>query len=343
MSLRLKNIIYTLVLLLAVFLVWKYRQGKQQPMIAFNGTTMGPIMYHVKYFDKEKRNFKHEVDSLLKRFNQALSTYIPDSEISRFNSDTTLLFESPFFYPVLECSKNIYELTDGAYDPTVMPLVNAWGFGPDKGIPNDSTYIDSLMQFIGFDKIMFNRDSVSKKDPRVQLDFSASAKGYGVDLVAGFLQNEGINNLFVEIGGEVVAKGKNLQKDQVWQVGILDPKSDEINRFYKVVVGLKDKAMATSGNYFNYRTIDGVKYSHTINPATGYPVVHPLLSASVFAENCMTADALATAFMVLGHDEAIELLKGTPAIDAFLIYNDESGNVKTYTTKGIKPFIKRID
>lgn len=343
MSLRYKNIIYSLFLLLAVFLVWKYRQSQQIPLVVFSGKTMGPIVYHVKYFDKGKRNFKPQVDSLLIAFNQSLSTYIPSSEISRFNHGiTTFTFESPFFYPVLMLSKEIFEMTNGAYDPTVMPLVNAWGFGPDKEMQHDSTYIDSLLQFVGFDQISFDKEVVSKSDPRVQLDFGASAKGYGVDVVAQFLTDKGIEHLFVEIGGEVRAKGKNLQKEKSWQVGILDPNSDQLKQFYKAIVALENKAMATSGNYFNYHEIDGVKYSHTINPVTGGPVVHPLLSASVFAEDCMTADALATAFMVMGHVKAIDILKNNTHIDAFFIYNDAAGNMQTYATPGILSLIKLV-
>lgn len=308
-------------------------------MVVFTGTTMGPIKYSIKYFDKEKRNFKPAVDSLLQAFNASLSTYIPGSEISRFNTGTAHQFTSPYFYPVLVNSKKIFEITQGAFDPTVMPLVNAWGFGPDKKMKHDSTYIDSLMQFVGFEQIKFDREKVAKADPRVQLDFSASAKGYGVDIVAQFLKDQGLKHFFVEIGGEVVANGKNLHKDKVWQVGILDPDSDQINQFYKVIVALEDKAMATSGNYFNYRIIDGVKHSHTINPATGYPIVHSLLSASVFAEDCMTADALATAFMVLGVEGSKEILRNNPGIDAILIFNNAEGNEETYVTENLQPLV----
>lgn len=233
-------------------------------------------------------------------------------------------------------------MTGGAFDPTVMPLVNAWGFGPDKEMKHDSAYIDSLKQLVGFDKIRFSKQRVSKSDPRIQLDFSASAKGYGVDVVAAFLEDKGIKDLFIEIGGEVVAKGKNLYTNDIWKIGILDPDSDEINQFYTAIVGLKDRAMATSGNYFNYYIENGIKYSHTISPFTGYPIRHPLLSASVFANDCMTADALATACMVVGHEKAIEIAENHPEIDVFLVYSDAQGKRKTYASKGIASLIENV-
>lgn len=342
MSLRYKNIIYSIVLLLVVFLVWKYRQSKHVPFVAFSGKTMGPIVYNVKYFDPEGRNFKPQVDSLLKVFNQSLNTYIPDSEISRFNRDSAFSFDLPYFYPALVSSREVHQLTEGAFDPTVMPLVNAWGFGPDKKMKKDSIYIDSLRQMVGMGKVKFDKETVWKEDPRVQLDFSASAKGYGVDVVADFLKSMGIENLFVEIGGEVSASGKNLQTDKLWQVAVLHPDSDEINQFYIAVVGVEDRAMATSGNYFNYYIENDIKYSHTISPFTGYPVIHPLLSATVFAENCMTADALATAFMVLGHEKAIEIAEKTPNIDVYLIYNDAEGNLTTYASPRVEDKIQPV-
>ncbi|ELR71424.1 Thiamin biosynthesis lipoprotein ApbE [Fulvivirga imtechensis AK7] len=342
MSLRYKNIIYSVILILAVFLVWKYRQSKQTPLVAFTGKTMGPITYNVKYFDKDTRNFKPQVDSLLRIFNQSMSTYIPESEISQFNRDTAFQFGLPFFYAVLQNSRELYGLTKGAFDPTVMPLVNAWGFGPEKRMKQDSSYIDSLRQIVGFDKIKFDGSMAWKEDPRVQLDFSASAKGYGVDVVADFLTEQGVEHLFVEIGGEVIAKGKNIQLNAPWRVGVLHPDSDEINQFYIAIASLEDRAMATSGNYFNYYVVDGVKYSHTISPFTGYPIIHPLLSATVFAEDCMTADGLATAFMVMGHEKAIEMLNENPNLDAYLIYTDADGELTTYATAGIKDKINPV-
>lgn len=341
MSLRWKNILYTLGLLSAMFLVWHYRQDKVEQLIWIQGKTMGPITYSVKYFDAEERNFKSDIDTLLKEFNQCLNTYIPSSEISRFNKNQKFKFNLPYFYPALSVSKRMYDLTDGAFDPSIGPLINAWGFGPETGFIPDSAYIDSLQQFVGYDKVKFNKTEVSKTDPRVNISFSASAKGYGVDVVAELLEEKGIENYFIEIGGEVRVKGLNKSNDRPWLIGILHPDSDEINPFQYATVQLSDRAMATSGNYFNYHIIDGVKYGHTIDPTSGYPIQHNLLSASVFAETCHEADALATAFMVMGTDKAISFLKDNPNYSAYLIFSTPNGKLENYSTKDISGLITR--
>ncbi len=343
MDVRKKNIIYTLILVTLVVIVYFIRDSGQEPLVVFSGRTMGPIVYNIKYYDREERNFKKEVDSLLEAFNASLNTYIPDSEISRFNRDSAFSFSSPYFPLVLESSKRIHQITGGAYDPTVMPLVNAWGFGPGTAVNPDSVYIDSLMQFVGFDQINFSENEVWKNDRRTALDFSASAKGYGVDVVIDYLASRGIENAFVEIGGEVRVSGRNLDIDGPWRIAILDPGSTEANPYSIAMVELEDRAMATSGNYFNYRVIDGIRYSHTLNPVTGYPEVSPILSASVFASSCMEADALATAFMVMGHRRAIDFLNEHEEYDAFLIFDSGQGQVSTYATEGVSQSIKLRD
>jgi thiamine biosynthesis lipoprotein len=343
MDLRKKNIVYTLILVGAVVVVYFLRDSGSIPLVTYSGKTMGPIVYNVKYFDEEERNFQDETDSLLKQFNQSLNTYIPTSEISTFNRDSSFRFSLPYFYEVLAGSQRIHEMTGGAYDPTVMPFVNAWGFGPEESVQPDSAYIDSLREFTGFDKVIFNQKSVGKEDRRLALDFSASAKGYGVDVVIEFLAAQGIENAFVEIGGEVRVLGRNLAQDAPWRIGILDPGSTEANQFFIGIVGLENQAMATSGNYFNYRIVDGIRYSHTLNPATGYPEISPILSASVFAETCLEADALATAFMVMGYEKAIEFLETHTEYEAFLIFDAPGDEVSTFATKGIQGSIELID
>lgn len=337
MNNRLKNALYSLALLLLVFAVWKYRQSHSVNEIKIGGETMGTT-YHITYYDKGARNFKAQVDSLLLAFNQSLSTYIKSSEVSGFNSGKAFVFHLPYFLPVLEKSQEVTSLSNGAFDPTVMPLVNAWGFGPGKKLMPDSARIDSIMGFVGFEKIHFNSDSVWKEDARVQLDFSAIAKGYGVDVVAGYLKSMGVADWFVEIGGEVSAFGKNQKLNKPWEAGILDPASTYASQSYKAYVQLENKAMATSGNYFNFYEEDGKKFSHTIDPATGYTIRHELLSASVFAKDCMTADAWATAFMVMGRKRAIRKLEQIRELDAFLIYSTENG-IETFSTNGIKPMV----
>lgn len=338
MSPRWKNIIYSLILITTVFIVWKYRQSKIEAPVQIEGQTMGTT-YHITYFDAKQRNLKDQIDSVLIVFNNSLNTYLPNSEITGFNTGRSLKFRLPFFLPVLEKSKEITEASAGAFDPTVMPLVNAWGFGPGKKMSPDSVQIDSIKEFVGFNKIHFSADSLWKDDNRVQLDFSAIAKGYGVDVVANFIKSQGIENVFVEIGGEITTSGKNLKLDRPWEAGILDPNSTYADQSYKAYVMLKNKAMATSGNYFNYYEENGKKYSHTIDPASGYTIQQEILSASVFAEDCMTADGWATACMVMGHKKAIEVLKNHPELDAFLIYT-EGDKVASFATEGIKPLLK---
>lgn len=338
MSLRSKNVIYSLLLAAAVFAVWKYRQKENPDAILVEGETMGTT-YHITYFDKGKRNFKTAVDSLLVVFNQSLNTYLPHSEISTFNHVPALKYTLPYFFPVLQKSQEVYKSSEGAFDPTVMPLVNAWGFGPGEKLEPDGIQVDSILKFVGFDKVYFNPDSLWKDDLRVQLDFSAIAKGYGVDVVADFIRAKGVTDGMVEIGGEVVAWGKNIQQNRPWSVGILDPASDYVNRKYLAQVALKDKAIATSGNYFNQYVEDGIKYTHTIDPSTGYPIQQEILSASVFAADCMTADAWATAFMVMGHRKAMDILQRHPELEALLVYS-EGKQQKIFMTERIAPLIR---
>ena len=341
---RKKNLIYSAILILFFIAVWSFRQYSEPeepdaPKIEFLGQTMGTT-YTVKYLDEESRNFQPQIDSLLLDFNQSLSTYIPESEISRFNRDALLKFESPFFYPVLKRSKEIFEITDGAFDPTIGPLVNAWGFGPEDRKTPDQATVDSLRQLVSFDSIFFDTVAVCKMVKGMKLDFSAIAKGYGVDVVADFLMDKGIENLFVEIGGEIYAHGVNDQ-GLAWKVGVNYPSPDpEKQQVVQAVVPLLNRAIATSGNYRNFYEEDGVIYSHTIDPVSGYPVRHQLLSASVFAPDCMTADAFATAFMVLGHERAIEIDEEEEDIQIYLIYSVEGGELETYASPGLTDEIK---
>jgi len=340
MSSRNKNILYSIVLILAVIVVHQYRQrNKILDPYKIEGTTMGTT-YHITYFDTQNRDFKPSVDSILQVFNQSVNTYLKDSEITTFNkAQSGIAFGLPYFFPVVDKASKIAEQSAGAFDPTVMPLVNAWGFGPAQPMQPDSTQVDSILQFVGMKHILFDKDSVWKDDPRTQLDFSAIAKGYGVDVVADFLRSKGIVDQFVEIGGEVMAYGKNRKTQEPWVIGLLNPKSTIDNQYFIATIGLSDKAIATSGNYFNYRESNGKRYSHTIDPMTGYPAMREILSASIVAKDCMTADAWATACMVMGHDKAIQILEQHSEIEAFLIYSGENGELETYTTPSLLALI----
>lgn len=346
---RLKQIFFPVVLVAIMFVVYKIRQndsdgaGTASPeIVKISGITMGVVPYNIIYLHPAQLDLSREIDSLLKAWNQALSTYIPDSEISTFNRDSCFSFESQYFYPVLEKSRQVYKRTNGAFDPTVGPVVNAWGFGPTKGMPPDSAQIDSLLRFVGFDKVNFDEQKVCKEVMGLQLDFSAVAKGYAVDVVAGFIKSHGIRDLMVEIGGEVVCFGLNSE-GQAWRLGIENPQVDIDERNIFAVANLRDMALATSGNYRNYYVKDGVTYSHTIDPDTGFPAHRNILSASVIAKDCMTADAYATAFMVSGVDGAKKILEKVKDIGAFLIYTDQSGELAYYVTENIADKIEVVD
>lgn len=336
---------YPVILVVIVFIVWKYREGNNPTLqlVDISGTTMGTISYSIKYFSEDGIDYKEEIDSLLKVWNLSLSTYIPSSEISRFNDgDTCFHFESEYFLPVLKASRDVFEASGGAFDPTVGPLVNAWGFGPDKSMAPDSSRVDSLLMMVGFDKISFDEDKLCKAIPGIKLDFSAIAKGYAVDVVADFISSKGINALMVEIGGEIVCRGVK-PGDALWRTAIEDPTVQVYDRKILAVAELSNMAVATSGNYRNYYVHEGKKYAHTIDPATGYPVFHSLLSASVFADNCMIADAYATAFMVMGFEKARDVLDKNESLDAFLIYRNDDGTIDTYVTSGIKDRIEKYE
>lgn len=317
-----------------------YRFFTSQPeysLTHITGQTMGTIDYNVKYMGVSAPNYKASIDSLLVAFNQSLSTYIPDSEISQLNRTGHLDNPSRMFLDVLECSREVYENTGGAFDPTVGPLVSAWGFGANRqpDVP-DSSEIDSLLRFVGFEKLTFSEKAVTM-DSGMYLDFSAIAKGYAVDVVVLFLERKGFRNYMVEIGGEVRAKGEN-EKNEVWKIGIDHPLPVAADRELLAIAQLKDRSMATSGNYRNYYQVDGRTIAHTVDPRTGYNTSHTLLSASVFAPDCMTADAYATAFMVLGLNESEELIRELD-LDAFLIYQDTSGKLASSVSEGLQAFI----
>jgi len=303
------------------------------------GRTMGTT-YHVTYFDSQNRNFQADIDTILVRINKSISTYDPSSEVSVFNrAGLGLEFRIPYFYQVLEKSKIVYEASGGAFDPTVMPLVNAWGFGPARPMQPTPFQIDSMRSFVGFSKLKFDHHGIRKSDPRTQLDFGGIGQGFAVDVIAEFLKQKGIVHILVELGGEGLALGKNILHDRNWRIGILDPASTENEQRSKLYVAISGMSFTTSGNYFNYREIRGKRYGHTISPFTGYPVEDELLSASVFAKDCATADAWATAFMVMGLKKSIEAVGREKNLDAIFFYAAPDGEIRSYLTPRIQTFL----
>jgi len=296
--------------------------------------------YHFTY--KHKKNIEPEIIKELKKFNNSLSTYDKNSTISRINSNDTTVELDTYFIECFNRANEISQLTNGAFDMTVAPVVNAWGFGFDESTKADSSKIDSLMQFVGFDKIKINNKRIEKVHKETMLDGSAIAKGFGVDIASQVLEKAGIVNYMVEIGGEVRAKGIN-QKNNLWRIGIDKPIDDPtaMQRELDAIVSLDNKSLATSGNYRQFYEKDGIKYSHTIDPHTGYPARNNLLSASVLANDCMTADALATAFMVLGFEKSQALADSIENIEVYFIYTDSAQNYKTYCSTGFEELLMK--
>lgn len=310
---------------------------KQAPYQTDQGFVFGTI-YKITYQSKE--NLKNDIEAELKKVDNSLSPFNKASVITRINENTDLTADS-LFTEVFLLAKQISQETHGAFDITVAPLVNAWGFGFKNAAQVDSALIDSLTQFVGIDKVNLVNGKIVKKDPRLMLDCSAIAKGYGVDRVARLLDNKGVRNYMIDIGGELVMKGEN-PKMETWSIGVNKPIDDSlsVNQEIQTVLKLTNVGLATSGNYRNFYYKGGKKYAHTIDPRTGYPIQHNILSATVVAPNCATADAYATSFMVLGLDSAKQICNAHPELDAYFIYTTDKGNTEIYYTTGMKQYLK---
>ena len=287
-------------------------------------------LYTVTY--EHNAELQPQIVAAMQAVDNSLSPFNKKSVITHVNNNDSIEVDE-LFTEVFQTAEQIYIESHGAFDPTVAPLVNAWGFGFKKGTDASSTTIDSLRGLVGFSHIKLENKQIVKTDNRIMLDFSAIAKGYGSDRVARVLDSCGIQNYMVEIGGEVVVKGHN-KNGNPWGIGITKPMDDSLsaNQELQTVLRLTDCAIATSGNYRNFYYKDGVKYAHTIDPRTGYPVQHSLLSATVIADNCMRADALATAFMVLGVDSAMAYCERHPEIEGYFIVAADSGRYEIRST-----------
>ena len=313
-----------------------YILGNQKPYITNSGKIFGTF-YNITY--SSDIDLSKEIKSTLMQVDNSLSPFNKKSIITAINNNSDTLPDEKF-KRVFALAQEISRKTDGAFDITVAPLVNAWGFGFKKGIAPDSAAIDSLRQFVGYNTIAIVDGKVIKQHPQTMLDCSAIAKGYGCDAVAAMLDAQVVKNYMVEIGGEVVTKGKN-SKGGAWTIGISKPTDNKTtsNNELHEIIAISDKSMATSGNYRNFREENGRKIAHTIDPRTGYPVQHSLLSATVIADDCATADAYATAFMVMGVEKAMEICNNEESIEAYFIYSDENGAFKTTETSGIKKYL----
>lgn len=295
--------------------------------------------YHITY--QNDSAIQTDILAELQKVDNALSMFNKESIISHINRgenvETNEMFESVF-----NLAEKISDNTDGAFDITVAPLVNAWGFGFKTGNPPTKQTVDSLRAIVGYKKVKLVNHHITKSDARVMLDCSAIAKGYGCDVVARLLEKRGIKNYMVEIGGEVVTHGIS-EKRLPWKIGVTKPSDDSlnVNNELQTVLNVKDRAMATSGNYRNFYYRGSKKYAHTIDPATGYPVQHSILSATVLAKCCAEADAYATAFMVMGMEKAKKVLEKHPELMAYLIYSDDKGNLQVWYSPSMEDKIQK--
>lgn len=320
-----------------LFLVAGCAQPEQKP-VKLVGEAQGTY-YSIIYYDNNQRNFQFEIDSLLSAFDRSLSLWVPNSILSRVNNNDTTAVLDRSFEDNFNLSMQVAEKTGGDFDVTVGPLVRAWGFGFDDRRHVDDSIIDSLMQITGYHKIHLVDHKIKKDDPRVSLDFNAIAQGYSVDLVGNFLESHGINNYLVDIGGEVKANGQKPD-GSLWKVGIEKPaRHQDDPRDLKAVVALKNKSVATSGSYRKFYEMNGIRYSHTIDPRTGRPVQHSLLSVSVLTDSTAVADAYATAFMVMGFEKARKFVEHDSTLEAFFIYAGPDSTNQIYITKGFKKII----
>jgi len=315
---------------------------QQNDTIKIAGVAQGTT-YHITYLAGPNSNYREAFDSIFKKIDSSLSTYVPASIISRINKNDTAVIVDDYFTDVFKKSIDVSEKTKGLFDITVAPVVNAWGFGFTKKEKVNKILMDSLLRYVGYKKVRLNGNKVVKEMPQVMLDFNAIAQGYTVDVLASFLESEGITSYLIEVGGELRAKGKKTD-DSYWTVGIEQPNETLTDGApLEAKVSIKNKALATSGNYKKYYIEDGKKYTHIINPFTGYPAKNNLLSTSVIAGDCITADAYATAFMVMGLENSKQFLSEHKELnlEVFFIY-DENGAWKTYTSETFKKNVEMM-
>lgn len=325
-------------LFLIVGTIYIIKQQQDAPYQHDKGAIFGTT-YSIIYQSNE--NLNKEIMAALNEVDRAMSTFNKGSVISKINRNEQVQPDK-MFVDVFQLANKISIETNGAFDVTVAPLVNAWGFGFKNGVHPTPQTIDSLKQFIGYQKVSYVNERIKKQDPRLMLDFSAIAKGYGCDVVANLLKRKGIDNFMVEIGGEIVTRGIS-EKRLPWKVGVTKPTDDSlnVNQELQTILNVTDKSMATSGNYRKFYYKNGKKYAHTIDPNTGYPVQHNILSSTVLAKTCAEADAYATAFMVLGLDKAKKVLEQHPELMAYFIYSDKNGKNAVWFSPSLKDKIQK--
>ena len=326
---------FLILLIVGTVLIVRQQQSLpyQQSSDFIFGTAYKIVYQHDKDLSKEIREELMKVDYSLSPFNEK-------SVITAVNQNRDVVLDT-LFLDVFTKSMEISRETDGAFDITVAPLVNAWGFGFKNETRPTPRQVDSLLQIVGYKKVRLEDNRIIKQDRRMMLDCSAIAKGYGVDVVARYLRSQGVQNFMVEIGGEVVTSGVNPQR-LPWRVGVVKPSEDSlnVNNELQTILNVTDKAMATSGNYRNFYYKNGKRFAHTIDPKTGSPVQHSLLSATVLADECAVADAYATSFMVMGLERAKKLLERHPELMVYLIYDDGKDSLAVWFSPSLQDKIE---
>lgn len=337
---KMKSIQLFLSLSLILVISCNYRQTGGN-YIFTEGFTQGTT-YHITYESTDSIDLTYQFDSLLQVFDQSLSAWLPTSILTGINENRKDVMTDTLFRTVFREAKRVNQISNGAFDITVGPVVDAWGFGPGKQMDVDSALIDSLLQYVGMEKVELSGNKVVKLLPGVRLDVNAIAQGYAVDFLSQYLDMLGIKNYMVEVGGELRTKGLN-PGGTFWKVGIDRPDfgNNIPGNQLQMIVKISGRSLATSGNYRKFFEKDGVKFHHSIDPATGYPKQDRLLSATIITVECITADAYATACMVMGLDRAKEFISGLKGVDAYFVFGDENGAYQEWYTTGLKKYLEK--
>ncbi len=321
-------------------------------MKVYDGYAQGTT-FHIVY-DSVAGNLNGKIDSVFRDIDASMSLYDSSSLICKFNNSEEGTMVDKHFYEVFLLSKNIHQITEGAFNPAVYPLVKLWGFGPNRfhedSVKNKDSKADSLLQFTHFEDLEFdssksnpsqNQYFIAKKKRKNMLDFNGIAQGYTVDVISELFEKNGIANYMIEVGGEVKAKGINVQ-GKTWRIGIDKPVEETDKRVLQAIVNLENLALATSGSYRKFYIKDGKRYSHTIEPFTGKPVKHNLLSVSVFTPSCARADGLATAFMVMGSQKAVDFIRKNTDVQIYMISSGAANDYQIYMSPGMDKFIESV-
>ena len=306
--------------------------GKQPQKTVLQGLAQGSY-YTITYYDEQGRNFQREVDSIFQAVDLSINLWVDSSVISKVNRNEAVTLDS-IFIDNFRIAQEAAKLSDGYFDPTISPIVAAWGFSYKHGDSITPQLIDSLKQLVDYQNIRIEDGKVIKENPNMKLDFNAIGQGYTSDLIASFLDSRGIKNYLVDTGGEIMARGCKPNGDS-WIVGIEKPADSwDSEQVVQTRVALHDKGLVTSGSTRKYVERNGKRYSHCIDPNTGYPVEHQLLSVTVLAENSVWADALASICMVMGMEKSLPIIQGMDGVEAYYIFVNENGELETFATEG---------